>query len=193
MRSCTECQSRDLRSVQIRHVAAVGTLEFPGKVPAQRCASCGMVFYDGVAFVAFDREVARKLALAGVATGHALKFMRKMLGMRGAELASLLRLTPEAISRMETGRTPADLRTVALLGAMVLEDLRGHHATRARLEAMARVEAVREQRIESYRHQIKRLSPGPDRDRHEAALRDWLTLGPHRRESLAALYMAAND
>jgi len=152
-----------------------------------------MLFYDGPGLVAFDRNVAKKLALAGVATGEALKFMRKMLGMRAGELAYLLRLTPEAISRMETGRTPADLRTVALLSAMVLEKLRGDRATRDRLEAMAKIEAVREERIESYRHRIKKLPPGPERDRHQEALRDWLTMGPKRRESLAELYMAARD
>jgi len=119
--------------------------------------------------------------------------MRKSLGLKSAALGELLGLQPETISRIESGRLPADMRSVALLGALVLDALAGHSDTEMRLHALARVESTRNERVESYREQLKRLPRGPERERVEAALRDWLTMGPRRKLGLADLYLASKN
>ena len=143
--------------------------------------------------MAFDLQVACSLAREGACNGEALRFMRKVLGLDGRELASLLSLTPETVSRIEKGRVPVDVRTAALIGAMVLDKLEDRTDTLKRLHALKHVENVREERIAGYREQLKTLPPGPERGRVEAAVRDWLTMGPKRRASLARLFVTSRN
>ena len=115
--------------------------------------------------------------------------MRRVVGLTAERLASLLSLTAESISRIETGKLPPEARTVALLGAMVV-DLRSNRAeTIERLEAIAKVERTREGRVASYREQLESLPPGPRREQVKSAMRDWLTMGSKRKAGLAELYV----
>ncbi len=63
-------------------------------------------------------------------------------------------------------------------------------ALRAILESFGRIERIREQRISSYRELLQKLEPGPERDRAQQALDDWLTMGHERMVSLAGLQAA---
>jgi hypothetical protein len=63
--------------------------------------------------------------------------VRKVAGLRAVDLAELLELTPEHVSRMENGRTPADRRTVALLAAMLEDKATGATRTVDQLRALA--------------------------------------------------------
>ncbi len=63
-------------------------------------------------------------------------------------------------------------------------------ALRAILESFGRVERIRDQRISSYRELLQKLEPGPERDRAQQALDDWLTMSHERMVGLAGLQAA---
>jgi hypothetical protein len=64
-------------------------------------------------------------------------------------------------------------------------------ALRAILESFGRVERIREQRISSYRQLLEKVKePGPERDRAQQALDDWLTMSHERMVNLAAMQAA---
>jgi putative zinc finger/helix-turn-helix YgiT family protein len=106
-------------------------------VPARSCASCGRVHVE-------DRVVARArlaagcaLADAGVHTGEAFRHLRKALGLRAADLALLLDVTPETISHWETGRAAPARTAFVVLAAIVNEAMDGGSATHHRLAVLA--------------------------------------------------------
>jgi DNA-binding transcriptional regulator YiaG len=84
----------------------------------------------------FELAVACELADRGVRTGEAVRHMRKVLGLRAADLARLLDLTPETISHWETGKARIGRAAFVVLGAMVQDALEGTSSTRDRLSAL---------------------------------------------------------
>jgi transcriptional regulator with XRE-family HTH domain len=68
-----------------------------------------------------DLEVATVLAMKGPLQGETLRFMRKALGLRGFELAALLGVTGETLSRWEHEQRPVDSMAWILVGSLVLE------------------------------------------------------------------------
>jgi len=148
--SCTKCGAKEIGATTSPAERKIAGHTFKADLPATKCGACGEVLIDGPGFEAFDLSAALELARAGISAPEALRFMRGALGLRAADLADLLDLTPETVSRVENGRAPPDKRTVGLLAAM-LED-RGAGSTRT-------VDQLRAQR---YPHKLKgtvRLSP----------------------------------
>jgi DNA-binding transcriptional regulator YiaG len=86
---------------------------------------------------AFDLAVSRELGGRAVCTGEALRFMRSALGLRAADLARLLDVTPETMSHWETGKAPVPRSAFAVVAALVDDAAEGRTATRARLERLA--------------------------------------------------------
>jgi transcriptional regulator with XRE-family HTH domain len=80
--------------------------------------------------------VARELANLGVRTGEAVRHMRKTLGLRAADLAQLLDLTPETISHWETGKAPISRAAFVAVGAMIQDAIDGRTTTRDRFAAL---------------------------------------------------------
>ncbi|MDX2088302.1 MAG: helix-turn-helix domain-containing protein [Kofleriaceae bacterium] len=62
--------------------------------------------------------------------------MRKALGMRAVDLAQLLDVTAETVSRWETGKIDVETRAFALLGTLVIERLEGRDDAVQRLRAI---------------------------------------------------------
>ena len=133
---CFKCKVGKLAPVEAPHRMDVAGHTFTGKVAALKCGKCGEVALDGVALERFEMLAARRLADAGAATAEAFKFMRKAAGLRGTELAALLDVAGETVSRWETGALPVERRAVALLGAIVVEAADGGAATITRLRAL---------------------------------------------------------
>lgn len=106
-------------------------------VPALRCPSCGEVLIDRALERRFSLAVCRELADAGVASGEALRHMRKALGLRAAELARLLDVRPETISHWETGKAPPNRAAFVAVCAMIQDALDGRTTTRDRLAVLA--------------------------------------------------------
>lgn len=139
---CTNCGSAKLPVVDYPLKAKLGGVAFEASVRAQQCQNCGEAFLSGQVLKSFEISAALELARAGVTVPEGLQFMRKVVGLRAIELAELLELTPEHVSRMENGRASADRRTVALLAAMVEDKAAGATRTVDQLRALARPRRV---------------------------------------------------
>lgn len=136
MARCPLCGERRLRRGFTDRAIAVGRVAFVARLRAERCSACGEALVADADLERFELHAAQWLASVGVATPEAFRFMRKALGLRLVDLAELLGVRLETVSRWETGAIPVEHRAVALLGAMVADRLEGKQDTRARLEAL---------------------------------------------------------
>ncbi len=105
-------------------------------VSARRCSACDELHVDGAVVRRFHLAVGCELANLGVRTGEALRHMRKALGLRAAELAALLDVTPETISHWETGKVLPNRAAFVAVAALVQDALDGRSTTRERLSVV---------------------------------------------------------
>jgi len=133
---CYKCKATKLETVDVPQHVEVAGHKFTGRVAGRRCVKCGEVLLDGPALERFELLAAARVADAGGANGEAFKFMRKAVGLRGADLAALLDVAAETVSRWETGSLRVERRALALLAAIVAEAAAGHKATLDRLRAL---------------------------------------------------------
>jgi putative zinc finger/helix-turn-helix YgiT family protein len=99
----------------------------------QRCGACGETLFDLSDVKHQQRRLAKEIVGRGVRTGPEFKLVRKIAGLRAADLAELLDVRPETISRWENGAIEIP-RAVAY----VLDDLFAHpKIARGRLAALA--------------------------------------------------------
>jgi YgiT-type zinc finger domain-containing protein len=135
---CVQCRSDQLEITSTELTARVGTHRFAGTAPATRCAQCGETYVPVEVGERFEREVARVLAEHGVADPDVFRFTRRVIGLRAVDLAVLLGVTPETLSRWENGRSAIDRSTFAALGGLLEDLLEGTTRMRDRLQALAR-------------------------------------------------------
>lgn len=83
-----------------------------------------------------DLMIANKLASAGLCSGTVFKIMRRSLGLAAIDLAELLDIAPETISRWENGKRGVDRATIITLGALVSDALHDRTDTMSRLRAL---------------------------------------------------------
>ena len=137
MLRCTDCDSAallvDAPAESSREIAGH---RFVAVLPAKRCAACEKLLFDGKAIRNFELRVAGLLADAGASTGPAFRFMRKAIGMRATELAQLLDVSAETISRWETEKRAVDRGALALLGGLVRDAFVGRTSTLDQLRAL---------------------------------------------------------
>ncbi len=135
---CYKCKAAEMKPTRAQAQVQIGGCAFVGSVEAVKCPSCETVLLDGPALERFELVVAAKLGEAGEASGPAFKHMRKAIGMKATDLAVLLDVRPETISRWETDAQPVERRALALLVALVADELAGSTATLDRLRALAK-------------------------------------------------------
>ncbi|MEO6772335.1 MAG: helix-turn-helix domain-containing protein, partial [Kofleriaceae bacterium] len=100
----------------------------------ERCRSCSETLYDLAESKRQERALAKGLVERGVRTGAEFKLVRKSAGLRAVDIAAMLDVTPETVSRWET-----DTVEIPRPVAYVLGDLLEHpKLARERLEALAR-------------------------------------------------------
>lgn len=143
MRRCHECGATDIRKVRERFIdefpLADGRVlefvfeEFPQKV----CAKCGERYYEAKDLVAAEDAVTRELVARGIRDAAVFKHLRKTLGLKAIELADLLGVTAETISRWENGHNEPDRAVWATLELLVDDHYAGRTATRDRLRDLA--------------------------------------------------------
>src|SRR6185312_9828764 len=119
-KKCASCAGL-LTASRKRHVQQVAGREFVVTVAAATCRSCGSLFLENAALQRADLEIACELARHGPPLGEAFRFQRKTLGMRAVDLAGLLAVTPETISRWENDQRVVDQAAWLTLGSLVLE------------------------------------------------------------------------
>jgi putative zinc finger/helix-turn-helix YgiT family protein len=125
MRRCVFCKSDRLVSTVADETVEVVGRFFTATVPVTRCEGCGETYVSGPVLERLELTVAQSLAELGIATPEAFRFARKALGLRLADLAELLDVRLETVSRWETGKVPVDRCAFATLAAMVTDELEG--------------------------------------------------------------------
>ena len=125
---CFECGQNRVEDTTVKESLTVGEYTFFAQLSARKCSNCGSTRFSAETLAAFELGVAVKLAQAGVNSGDSVKFMRKTIQLRAMDLAALLGVTPETVSRWETGKLPVEHRALALLGSLVLEKAEGRTA-----------------------------------------------------------------
>src|SRR5262245_31438496 len=139
---CVTCSNGQMTPSPVEIRREVGDHVFIATVPGYRCDACGEIQFEGTDLARFELEVAKTLAESGVASGDAFRWMRKALDLRAIDVAELFSVTPETVSRWETGRVAADRAALALLGLMVMDHARGSSATVDSLRATVRAKPL---------------------------------------------------
>lgn len=124
METCSTCGAHDVAEGHVLLTRHVGKQRFEAQAPAFVCGSCDESFVADAHMEAFELAIARALA-EGPIEGASLKFMRRVLGLKGAELAVLLCVSAETVSRWETAFRPVNPNAFALVGALVRERIAG--------------------------------------------------------------------
>ena len=98
-----------------------------------RCSACGEIVFSHAEMQAMERSAASAIVERGIRSGHDFKVVRKAAGFRAVEVAEMLAVRPETVSRWE--RNEVDLpRTAAFaLGELFLHPI----VTRKKLEAFS--------------------------------------------------------
>lgn len=137
MKRCVQCKGQTFEQTEHKLEQTVGDQTFAATIPAQRCTACGETYFSASDGIRFEQAVAAKLAQSGAATGDAFRCLRRTLRLRAIDLAPLLGVAAETISRWETGQRDVDRAAFGLLGVLVLEQLDHRHDTLDRLGALA--------------------------------------------------------
>jgi len=107
---------------------------FKAKLGARRCLKCHQKFLEQDAGEDFERRIALRLALSWPPTPALMKLMRNVLGLSVKDLAALLGITRETVSRWEHGRLTPGRQTIALLAQLI--EGRGKCRARQTLETL---------------------------------------------------------
>jgi putative zinc finger/helix-turn-helix YgiT family protein len=105
-------------------------------MPATVCEACGESLVASNDLARAENAVTRALIDAGSTDPHAIRWLRKGAGLRANELAELLGVAPETVSRWEHGSRSIDRAALALLAGLALDVLDGVTTTRDRLRAL---------------------------------------------------------
>lgn len=135
-RRCPSCKQSDLTEGVGREELHIGGHVFEAEFEVRRCDSCGELVIKLDDWGRFEREIAGWFAKTGVLSGEVFRFMRKAAGLRAKELAELLDVAPETISRWEKEHRQPDRRAMMVLGDLVLDRLKGKETALGRLRAL---------------------------------------------------------
>jgi DNA-binding transcriptional regulator YiaG len=126
---CRACEG-NMAAADLPTERLVAGHTFRGKVRGLKCRSCGAGEVDGGALRAFEVSVALALTSAPP-TGAAVKWVRKALGYTGTQLAALLGVRSETVSRWERDERAVDHAAWALLGLLAVDQRRTEAALRS--------------------------------------------------------------
>src|SRR5579883_1647167 len=105
MANCSTCEIGTLHPVQdAEYQTTVAGLTFTATLPGERCDHCQAVYHNLGLLSQVDLLIAHRLIHLGLVNGEVFRFLRKTLGLRAADLAALLDVKAETISRWENGK-----------------------------------------------------------------------------------------
>jgi putative zinc finger/helix-turn-helix YgiT family protein len=128
MESCPICNEGTMQPAERTLRAEVNGHVFIATVMGRRCDACNEGVIDGRDLEQFELAVASALADAGDASGEAFRYARKTLGLTAAELAAVLGVTPESISRWENAKHPIDPMALTIVALLVRDAAAGSTA-----------------------------------------------------------------
>ena len=111
--------------------------EYSTSIEAVHEAEVDKWVFTDAALAAAELAIAARVASEAPPSGEAFGWMRRALDMKASELARLLGVRPETISRWETGAVDVDRGAWLHLGGLVLEQLGKPMDLRARMERIA--------------------------------------------------------
>ena len=136
---CVECGEQDF-SVTTETLDYSSTLPGVGLlgIEVETCKGCGETYTRIPAMSALHRTLARLVVRkqARLAAPE-IRFLRKWLSLSGVDLAGLLGVAPETVSRWENGREAMCVSADRLLRAIALENLPVRTSLRRLLPATA--------------------------------------------------------
>ncbi len=135
MRTCPVCKEGTMRAGQVSHRLTRAGTTFVRSSEALVCDSCEENLTSLEELRSFELQAAWWLARHGVKTPDAFKFMRKAAGYKAKDLAQLLGVAPETVSRWENGGLDVSHSAFAILGALVRDAHAGHDDVEQALRA----------------------------------------------------------
>lgn len=132
MNKCPNCKKEKMLSPFEGPVKAHG-IEVLGH--GARCSACGETYFELAELERHETIAAAKIVERGVRTAIEFKFVRKMTGIQANELADLLDVRPETVSRWEQGKTEIPRAAAFALGELYARP----RVIRERLAAFATV------------------------------------------------------
>jgi DNA-binding transcriptional regulator YiaG len=137
VKKCVTCGKGPLKPAEVEIRREVAEHVFTTILIATVCQACGEEYTSSEDLGRLELTIARALLDAGEASGEVFKFARKAMGLRAADLARLLSVTPETVSRWETGVHPIDPMALAVLSLLARDASVGATATLDALKARA--------------------------------------------------------
>jgi DNA-binding XRE family transcriptional regulator len=140
MKRCAVCHSSDLRETRESVDVVVPTAFGPFRVLVSgvanlKCGNCGESFLHGPDLGRAELLAGAEALVRGLRDSQTLKFVRKALGLRAAELGELLDVSAETVSRWENGHREAERSVWNALADLVADKLAGTTTTLERLRA----------------------------------------------------------
>jgi YgiT-type zinc finger domain-containing protein len=140
---CASCKSSRLlpieESVELQVPGDKGGLRVIVEgVRATRCEACGEVYTDGPDLGRAEVLAALEAVRAGLRDGPTFNWARRALGLRAVDLAELLDVAPETVSRWENGHRSADRSVWNTLADLLANAVDGNTATLDLLQQKAR-------------------------------------------------------
>lgn len=105
-------------------------------VLAEVCDVCGESLIADADVAHAHHAVTRALVAASSTHPDALRWLRKAADLRANELAGLLGVAPETVSRWEHGTRTIDRAALALVASLAFDAIDGMTTTRDRLRAL---------------------------------------------------------
>lgn len=105
----------------------VGENTFSATVTGLVCTACGETITDFEVGERFDLAIAEVLSETAP-SGEAFRFLRRVVGLRARDLARMLGVTGDTISRWENGRHAIDRAAFFVLGTIARERRAGSTA-----------------------------------------------------------------
>ncbi len=137
VKKCQQCGGSDVRAATLDDVRVLDGQRFAAQIKGQKCGACGERYYPGGAGPSpAEAQAAAALARGGIRGPEGFKFLRRAVGLKSSELAALLNLRVETLSRWENGRAAIDRAAAAALCALAADKIAGRSDMRDRLEAM---------------------------------------------------------
>lgn len=132
---CPQCEGSVARARKEQTRSVSGTT-FVVRGASYTCRKCRSDVFFEEDRARIDLEVASVLAMRAEPAGERFRFLRFALALRGIEVAALLGVTAETVSRWENDQRAVDLNAWVTLGSMVLERAGHPPATLRRLLAL---------------------------------------------------------
>lgn len=135
MKTCPSCTKGSLRPAEQTLHDEVNGHVFTATVMGETCDACGEGIVDGRDVERFELGVVKALLDAGDDSPEVFRLARKTLGLTAADLAGMLRVTAETISRWENAKHPIEAMALAILSLLVHDAANGSNATQDALRA----------------------------------------------------------